>query len=61
MNTKEMIAWAREKAKACPKLKEEIFDYVQLALDEIEDGASEQNEINLCINEIEELIKNNCN
>ena len=61
MNTKEMIAWAREKQKACPKLKEEIFDYVQLALDEIEDGASEQNEINLCMNEIEELIKNNCN
>jgi len=61
MNTTELIKWAKEKAKSCPKLKEDIFDFVELALNEIESGASEQNEINLCMNDIEELIKENCN
>ena len=30
-----------------PQHKEEIVDYLQLAIDEIEQGASEPNEINL--------------
>lgn len=58
---KELIEWARAKAKACPNLKEEIEDFVQLAIDEIEDGASISNEIHLCMSDIEELIKENCN
>jgi hypothetical protein len=61
MNQTELIKWAKDKAKSCPKLKHEIFDFVELALDEIESGASEENEIYLCMNEIEELIKENCN
>lgn len=57
----ELIAWAREKAKACPKLKDQINDYVQLAIDEIEDGASISNEIHLCMEDINELINEDCN
>jgi hypothetical protein len=57
----ELIEWAREKAKACPKLKDYIDDYVQLAIDEIEEGASVSHEIQLCMSEINELIKENCN
>jgi cytochrome c553 len=57
----ELIDWAREKAKACPKLKDQINDYVQLAIDEIEEGASISHEIQLCMSDIEELINENCN
>ena len=57
----ELIQWAREKTKTCPKLKDQINDYVQLAIDEIEDGASISNEIQLCMSDIEELINENCN
>jgi|TARA_B110000908_G_scaffold136343_1_gene161518 hypothetical protein len=38
-----------------PQHKEEIVDYLQLAIDEVEQGASEPNEINLCVGAIEEL------
>lgn len=57
----ELIEWAKEKAKACPKLKAEIEDFVQLTIDEIEDGASVSNEIHLCMSDINELINDNCN
>ena len=58
---KELIQWARDKAKACPNLKEQIEDLLQLAIDEIEEGASISNEIHLCMSDINELIKENCN
>lgn len=58
---KELITWARGKAKSCPNLKEQIEDLLQLAIDEIENGASISNEIHLCMSDIQELIKENCN
>jgi hypothetical protein len=58
---KDLIEWAKEKAKACPKLKDYIDDYVQLAIDEIEEGSSVSHEIQLCMSDINELIKENCN
>lgn len=39
-----------------PHLKEEILEYYQLALDEIEQGGSVENEISLCISDIDQLI-----
>ena len=57
----ELIEWAKEKAKSCPKLKDYINDYIQLAIDEIEEGASVSHEIQLCMSDINELIKENCN
>lgn len=57
----ELVKWARERIKGCPKLKDEINDLLQLAIDEMEDGASVSNEINLCMSDINELLKENCN
>ena len=58
---KDLIVWCRERAKNCPSLKEEIQDLLDLAITEIEDGASVWNEIQLCKSDVEELIKENCN
>jgi hypothetical protein len=58
---KELVVWCRERAKNCPSLKEEIQDLLDLAITEIEDGASVWNEIELCKSEVGELIKENCN
>jgi len=38
------------------ELREEILELYQLCLDEIENGESEQNEIELCYSSIKELI-----
>lgn len=56
-----LMEWCKEKKKHCSKLKDDIDDLLELALTEIEDGASIQNEINLCMSDVEELIKENCN
>lgn len=58
---KNLMEWAKQKAKACPNLSEEINDLVQLAIDEIDQGGSVSHEINLCMSDIEELVKENCN
>jgi hypothetical protein len=58
---KQLISWSNDKKKVCPKLKHEINDLVELALNEIEDGGSVSHEIQLCMSDIEELIKENCN
>lgn len=42
--------------KKFPQFKEEILEYYQLALDEIEQGGSTEHEIHLCISNIEQLI-----
>ncbi len=35
---KELVAWCAERAKNCPSLKEEIQDFLDLAINEIEEG-----------------------
>lgn len=45
-----------DKIKSYPNFKEEIMDFYHLCLDEIDEGGSVENEINSCINDIEELI-----
>jgi hypothetical protein len=54
---KELREFVIETMKAYPQHKSEIMDLYQLCLDEIEEGGSPQHEINLCRNEIEELVK----
>lgn len=54
---KELLNWARVQCFEHPLLREEIMDFVQLAIDEIDEGGSTENEINLCINSINELIE----
>ena len=58
---KDLIVWCREKASNCPKLKHDIMDLYDLAAMEIEDGGSATHEINLCMSDVQELIKENCN
>jgi hypothetical protein len=42
-----------------PNLKEEILDFYELAITEIEEGGSATHEIELCLNDIELLIEEN--
>ena len=42
-----------------PELKEEILDLYQLCLDEVEEGSSRENEIQLCLSSIDDLIEEN--
>lgn len=44
--------FVRAKIKECPELKNDILDYYQLALDEIEQGGSESNEISIATSAI---------
>ena len=50
--------FVNEKINQYPNLKMEILDFFWLCVDEIHDGGSEQHEINLAINSINELIEN---
>ena len=49
--------WIKEQIAQYPEHKEEILDLYSLCVDEIEQGGSPANEINLCMNSIEELIE----
>jgi len=55
MTMETLKLYCDEMIGSFPQHKEEIVDYLQLAIDEIEQGASEPNEINLCVGAIEEL------
>jgi hypothetical protein len=55
--TQELRRFVIETMKTNPQHKREIMDLYQLCLDEIEEGGSPQHEMDLCRNEIEELIK----
>jgi len=57
MTIQELKKFATNSIDKHPLYQEEITDLFQLCIDNIEDGESEQNEINLCYNEILELIK----
>lgn len=39
-----------------PQIKSEVNDFYRLCLDEIEEGGSEENEISLCRNSVQELV-----
>ena len=54
--TSELYDYCKEKAKKHPSLADEINDFFQLCMDEIELGGSVQNEIDLCENSVNELI-----
>ncbi len=59
MNLENLKAFIKEKIKQYPNLKEEIFDFYSLCLDEVEGGGSEMNEVELCINDVNSLIEKN--
>lgn len=50
--------FVNQSIKSHPQHEEEIKSLFYLCLDEIEEGGSIDNEIQLCIRDIEELIEN---
>jgi hypothetical protein len=52
----ELIIYASKMAKENPTLKKEIYDFVQLAIDEIDEGGSEDHECNLAQRDIEFIV-----
>lgn len=54
-----LIEYAKETIKKHPELLHEINDLIQLCKDEIEQGESPEHEIQLCIEDIRQLIENN--
>ena len=57
MNFQEFKQWVLTMINQHPDKKKDIAEFYYLALNEIEDGGSEQHEINLAMNDINELIK----
>jgi len=56
MNLHELKTYAVKMAKDNPTLKPEIYDFVQLAIDEIDEGGSEDHECNLAQRDIEFIV-----
>jgi hypothetical protein len=56
MNLHELKTYAVTMAKENPTLKSEIYDFVQLAIDEIDEGGSEDHECNLAQRDIEFIV-----
>ena len=54
---KELKRFVIETINSHPQHKREIIDLYQLCLDEIQEGGSPQHEMDLCRNDIEELVK----
>ena len=61
MNLQYLRIFIKEKIEQYPKLKGEIMDFYYLCLSEIEEGGSEQSEVDSCINDINDLIEENNN
>lgn len=53
---KELITFVKEYEKKYPQHKEEINNFLTLCQDEIEEGNSETNEIELCKSSILQLV-----
>ena len=51
-------SFVKDSIKSHPQHETEIRDLFQLCLDEIEEGGSVEHETYLCMNDIEEVIKN---
>jgi hypothetical protein len=56
MNRVTVALYADKMIKEYPVLKRDIIDYINLAIDEIEDGGSPSHEWELAYNSIEELV-----
>ena len=56
MNRVTVALYADKMINEYPILKRDIIDYINLAIDEIEDGASPTHEWELAYNSIEELV-----
>jgi len=57
MTLAQLKEWINIQITKHPEHKEEILDYYDLCMDEIEEGGSPTHEIELCINSVEELTE----
>lgn len=57
MTLQTLKLWINEKINENPDLESEITDVFEFCLDQIEDGESEPHEIELCMSDINDLIK----
>lgn len=57
MTLEQLKDWIKVQITKHPEHKEEMLDLFSLCVDEIADGGSEWNEIQLCRSSIEELIE----
>lgn len=57
MTLQELRTFAKETIEKYPQHRKEIVGLYNLCKDEIEEGGSTEHEIELCLNEINELIK----
>jgi len=59
MELQQFKNYIKEQIVKYPSLKEEILDFYQLAIDEIDEGGSVTHEIELCQESIKQLIDEN--
>ena len=59
INLKYLNKYIKEQKEKYPSLKNDIMELYYLCLSEIDEGGSEQNEVDHCIASIEELIEDN--
>jgi hypothetical protein len=52
----ELTGWAKDKAKEYPNCRAQVFEFVSLCEDEIEQGGSESHEVQLAYNDICDLV-----
>lgn len=57
MSLKDLENYAKDFIKNNPEHSEEVEDLYQLCIDEIEAGASMENEIQLCISDIKQILE----
>ena len=57
MNLQQLRVFINESARKHPHLKSEMHDLYWLCVSEIEEGGSPDHEIQLCFNDIEQLIE----
>jgi hypothetical protein len=59
MELQQFRDYIKEQTVKYPLLKEEILDFYELAINEIEEGGSPIHEIELCLESIKQLIDEN--
>ena len=52
----QLVEWSKEIKKRFPNHRDEIWDFVSLCIDEVEDDGSEPHEVQLAYNDICDLV-----
>jgi len=57
-NTRDLKNYVRDMIVKHPELRKQMLEFLELCMDEIEEGASPANEMHLCVSDINQLITN---